>query len=151
MLIGEMRDLETISAAITIAETGHLVFATLHTNSASQSIDRMIDVFPPHQQPQVRSQLSSILMAICAQRLVPAIGGGRVVAAEILIANPAVRSVIREGKTHQLDTIIQTGADQGMQTMDRTLVKLIQSGQITYDNAREFAVDLQEFERLAKG
>ena len=151
VLIGEMRDLETISAAITIAETGHLVFATLHTNSASQSIDRMIDVFPPHQQPQVRSQLSNILMAICAQRLVPAIGGGRVVAAEIMIANPAVRSVIREGKTHQLDTIIQTGADQGMQTMDRTLVKLIQTGVITYDVAREYAVDLQEFERLARG
>ena len=151
MLIGEMRDLETISAAITIAETGHLVFATLHTNSASQSIDRMIDVFPPHQQPQIRSQLSNILMAICAQRLVTAIGGGRVVAAEIMIANPAVRSVIREGKTHQLDTIIQTGADQGMQTMDRTLVKLIQTGVITYDNAREYAVDLQEFERLARG
>ena len=151
VLVGEMRDLETISAAITIAETGHLVFATLHTNSAAQSIDRMIDVFPPHQQPQVRSQLSNILMAICCQRLVPAIGGGRVVAAEILIANPAVRSVIREGKTHQLDTIIQTGADQGMQTMDRTLVKLIQTGVITYDSAREFAVDLQEFERLARG
>ncbi len=151
VLIGEMRDLETISAAITIAETGHLVFATLHTNSASQSIDRMIDVFPPHQQPQVRSQLSNILQAICAQRLVPAIGGGRVVAAEILIANPAVRSIIREGKTHQLDTVIQTGADQGMQTMDRTLVKLIQTGVITYDVAREFAVDLQEFERLARG
>ena len=151
VLIGEMRDLETISAAITIAETGHLVFATLHTNSASQSIDRMIDVFPPHQQPQVRSQLSNILQAICAQRLVPALGGGRVVAAEILIANPAVRSVIREGKTHQLDTIIQTGADQGMQTMDRTLVKLIQTGVITYDTAKEFAVDIQEFERLARG
>ena len=151
VLIGEMRDLETISAAITIAETGHLVFATLHTNSASQSIDRMIDVFPPHQQPQVRSQLSNILQAICAQRLVPAIGGGRVVAAEILVANPAVRSVIREGKTHQLDTIIQTGADQGMQTMDRTLVKLVQTGVITHDNAREFAVDLQEFERLSRG
>ena len=151
VLIGEMRDLETISAAITIAETGHLVFATLHTNSAAQSIDRMIDVFPPHQQPQVRSQLSNILMAICAQRLVPAIGGGRVVAAEVMVANPAVRSVIREGKTHQLDTIIQTGADQGMQTMDRTLVKLIQQGVITYDNAREYAVDLQEFERLARG
>ncbi len=151
VLIGEMRDLETISAAITIAETGHLVFATLHTNSAAQSIDRMIDVFPPHQQPQVRSQLSNILMAICAQRLVPAIGGGRVVAAEIMIANPAVRSVIREGKTHQLDTIIQTGADQGMQTMDRTLVKLVQSGQVTYDTAREYAVDLQEFDRLARG
>ncbi|MDO4504744.1 MAG: type IV pilus twitching motility protein PilT [bacterium] len=151
VLIGELRDLETISAAITIAETGHLVFATLHTNSAAQSIDRMIDVFPPHQQPQVRSQLSNILMAICAQRLVPAIGGGRVVAAEVMIANPAVRSVIREGKTHQLDTIIQTGADQGMQTMDRTLVKLVQSGQVTYDTAREFAVDLQEFDRLVRG
>ncbi|MDR3297794.1 MAG: type IV pilus twitching motility protein PilT [Candidatus Nomurabacteria bacterium] len=151
VLIGEMRDLETISAAITIAETGHLVFATLHTNSAAQSIDRIIDVFPPHQQPQVRSQLANILMAICSQRLVPAIGGGRVVAAEVLIANPAVRSIIREGKTHQLDTVIQTGADQGMQTMDRTLVKLIQTGVITYDQGREYAVDMQEFERLSHG
>lgn len=151
VLIGEMRDLETISAAITIAETGHLVFATLHTNSAAQSIDRMIDVFPPHQQPQVRSQLANMLMAVCAQRLIPAIGGGRVAAAEIMVANPAVRSIIREGKTHQLDTVIQTGADQGMQTMDRTLVKLIQTGVITYDDAREYAVDLTEFERLARG
>lgn len=151
VLIGEMRDLETISAAITIAETGHLVFATLHTNSAAQSIDRMIDVFPPHQQAQIRAQLSNILMAICSQRLVPAIGGGRVVAAEILIANPAVRNIIREGKSHQLDAVIQTGADQGMQTMDRTLVNLVQSGTITYDNAREFAVDITEFERLMRG
>lgn len=151
VLIGEMRDLETISAAITIAETGHLVFATLHTNSAAQSIDRMIDVFPPHQQPQVRSQLANILQGICAQRLIPAIGGGRVVAAEVMIANPAVRNIIREGKTHQLDTVIQTSADQGMQTMDRTLVKLVQSGAITYDNAREYAVDLTEFERLMRG
>ena len=150
VLIGEMRDLETISAAITIAETGHLVFATLHTNSAAQSIDRMIDVFPPHQQPQVRSQLANILQGICAQRLIPAIGGGRVVA-EVMIANPAVRNIIREGKTHQLDTVIQTSADQGMQTMDRTLVKLVQSGVITYDNAREYAVDLTEFERLMRG
>ncbi|MCA9348273.1 type IV pilus twitching motility protein PilT, partial [Candidatus Saccharibacteria bacterium] len=102
VLLGEMRDLETIAAAITIAETGHLVFATLHTNSAAQSIDRMIDVFPPHQQPQVRAQLSNILMAICSQRLVPTIGGGRVAAAEILVATPAVRNIIREGKTHQL-------------------------------------------------
>lgn len=151
VLIGEMRDLETISAAITIAETGHLVFATLHTNSAAQSIDRMIDVFPPHQQPQIRAQLSNILMAICSQRLVPAIGGGRVVAAEVLIANPAVRNIIREGKSHQLDAVIQTGADQGMQTMDRTLANLVQSGTITYDNAREYAVDLTEFERLMRG
>ena len=151
VLIGEMRDLETISAAITIAETGHLVFATLHTNSAAQSIDRMIDVFPPHQQSQVRSQLANILQGICAQRLVPAIGGGRVVAAEVMVANPAIRNIIREGKTHQLDTVIQTGSDQGMQTMDRTLVKLVQSGVATYDDAREFAVDLVEFERLMRG
>ncbi len=151
VLIGEMRDLETISAAITIAETGHLVFATLHTNSAAQSIDRMIDVFPPHQQPQIRAQLSNILMAICSQRLVPAIGGGRVPAAEILISNPAVRNIIREGKSHQLDAVIQTGADQGMQTMDRVLVNLVQNGTITYDNAYEVAVDLVEFERLIRG
>lgn len=151
VLIGEMRDLETISAAITIAETGHLVFATLHTNSAAQSIDRMIDVFPPHQQPQIRAQLSNILMAIVSQRLVPSIGGGRVVSAEILVANSAVRNIIREGKSHQLDAVIQTGADQGMQTMDRTLAALVQAGTVTYDNAREFAVDLQEFDRLMKG
>ena len=151
VLIGEMRDLETISAAITIAETGHLVFATLHTNSAAQSIDRMVDVFPPHQQPQIRAQLSNILMAIVSQRLVPAIGGGRVVAAEVLIANSAVRNIIREGKSHQLDAVIQTGGDQGMQTMDRTLVGLVQAGTVTYDNARDYAVDLTEFERLIRG
>lgn len=151
VLIGEMRDLETIQAAITIAETGHLVFATLHTNSAAQSIDRMIDVFPAHQQPQVRTQLSNMLMAVCAQRLVPAIGGGRVVAAEIMVANSAIRSLIRDGKTHQLDTAIQTGAEQGMQTMDRTLAKLVQTGVITYDSAREFAVDIAELDRLVRG
>ncbi|MBR3056293.1 type IV pilus twitching motility protein PilT [Candidatus Saccharibacteria bacterium] len=151
VLIGEMRDLETIQAAITIAETGHLVFATLHTNSAAQSIDRMVDVFPAHQQPQVRTQLSNILMAICSQRLVPAIAGGRVVAAEIMIANSAVRALIRDGKTHQLDTAIQTGAEQGMQTMDRTLAKLVQTGIITYDSAREYAVDINELNRFVKG
>jgi twitching motility protein PilT len=151
VLIGEMRDLETISAAITIAETGHLVFATLHTNSAAQSIDRMIDVFPPHQQPQIRSQLSNILMAICSQRLVPAIGGGRVAAAEILTVTSAVRNIIREGKSHQLDAVIQTGAEHGMQSMDRTLVSLIRSGTITHDEAKTFAVDLEEFERLMRG
>lgn len=151
VLIGEMRDLETISAAITIAETGHLVFATLHTNSAAQSIDRMIDVFPPHQQPQIRAQLANILQAICSQRLVPAIGGGRVVAAEILIANPAVRNIIREGKSHQLDAVIQTGADQGMQSMDRTLANMIRSGTITYDEARNYAVDISELDRMMRG
>ena len=151
VLIGEMRDLETISAAITIAETGHLVFATLHTNSTSQSLDRMIDVFPPHQQSQIRAQLSNILMAVCSQRLIPSIGGGRIVAAEVMVTNPAVRNIIREGKSHQLDAVIQTSADQGMQTMDRTLANLVQQGLVTYDNAYEVAVDLVEFERLMKG
>lgn len=151
VLIGEMRDLETISAAITIAETGHLVFATLHTNSAAQSIDRMIDVFPPHQQPQVRAQLANILMAICSQRLIPMIGGGRTVASEVLVANPAVRNIIREGKSHQLDAVIQTGADQGMQSMDRTLANLIRNGTITYDEAKNFAVDLSELDRMMRG
>jgi twitching motility protein PilT len=150
VLIGEMRDLETIAAAITIAETGHLVFATLHTNSAAQSIDRMIDVFPPHQQPQIRSQLSNILMAICSQRLVPVIGGGRIAAAEILIGTPAVRNIIREGKTHQLDAVIQTGAEFGMQSMDKTLVNLIHAGTITYDEARNYAVDIDELDRLMR-
>ena len=151
VLIGEMRDLETIQAAITVAETGHLVFATLHTNSAAQSIDRMIDVFPAHQQPQIRTQLSNILVGICSQRLVPAINGGRMAVAEIMIANSAVRASIREGKTHQLDMTIQTGAEQGMQTMDRELARYVKSGTISYDDARQFAVDVAEFERLARG
>ena len=151
VLIGEMRDLETIASAITIAETGHLVFATLHTNSAAQSIDRMIDVFPPHQQPQIRAQLSNILMAICSQRLIPAIGGGRIAAAEILVATPAVRNIIREGKTHQLDAVIQTGAEYGMQSMDKTLVQLIHEGTISYDEAKNFAVDIEELDRLMRG
>jgi twitching motility protein PilT len=151
VLIGEMRDLETISAAITIAETGHLVFATLHTNSASQSVDRMIDVFPPHQQPQVRAQLANMLMAICSQRLIPAIGGGRIVAAEVLIATPAVRNIIREGKSHQLEAVIQTGAEYGMQSMDKTLVQLIHNGTITYEEARNYAVDLEELDRMMRG
>lgn len=151
VLIGEMRDLETISAAITIAETGHLVFATLHTNSASQSIDRMVNVFPPHQQPQIKAQLGNMLMAICSQRLIPAIGGGRLVSAEILVANPAVRNIIREGKSHQLDQVIQTSAKEGMQSMDRTLVQLVQSGQITYDEAKNYAVDLDDLNRMMRG
>ena len=151
VLIGEMRDLETIASAITIAETGHLVFATLHTNSAAQSIDRMIDVFPPHQQPQIRSQLSNILMAICSQRLVPAIGGGRIAAAEILIATPAVRNIIREGKTHQLEAVIQTGTEFGMQSMDKTLAGLVHAGTISYDDARNVAVDIDELDRLMRG
>jgi twitching motility protein PilT len=150
VLIGEMRDLETISAAITIAETGHLVFATLHTNSASQSIDRIVDVFPSHQQPQVKSQVGNILMAVCSQRLIPALAGGRVPAAEILIATPAVRNIIREGKNYQLEAVIQTGAEYGMQSMDRTLVNLIHGGVISYDEARNYAVDVEELDRLMR-
>jgi twitching motility protein PilT len=150
VLIGEMRDLETIAAAITIAETGHLVLATLHTNSASQSVDRMIDVFPPHQQPQVRSQLGNMLQAIVSQRLIPALGGGRIAAAEILAATPAVRNIIREGKSYQLEAVIQTGAEYGMQSMDRTLVNLIHTGVISYDEARNYAVDLDELDRLMR-
>jgi twitching motility protein PilT len=151
VLIGEMRDLETIAAAITIAETGHLVFATLHTNSAAQSIDRMVDVFPPHQQPQVRAQLGNMLQAICSQRLIPALAGGRIAAAEILIATPAVRNIIREGKNYQLEAVIQTGAEHGMQSMDRTLVNLVHTGVISYEEARNYAVDLEELDRLMRG
>jgi twitching motility protein PilT len=151
VLIGEMRDLETIAAAITIAETGHLVFATLHTNSASQSIDRMVDVFPPHQQPQVRAQLGNMLQAICSQRLVPALSGGRIAAAEILVATPAVRNIIREGKNYQLEAVIQTGAEHGMQSMDRTLANLVHGGAISYEEARNYAVQLEELDRLMRG
>ncbi len=150
VLLGEMRDLETIASAITIAETGHLVFATLHTNSASQSIDRMTDVFPPHQQSQIRAQLANILMAICSQRLVPMIGGGRVAAAEILVATPAVRNIIREGKSHQLEAVIQTGGEFGMQSMDHALVGLVKAGTITFDDARSVAVDVDELNRLMR-
>jgi twitching motility protein PilT len=151
VMIGEMRDLETIAAAITIAETGHLVFATLHTNSASQSVDRIVDVFPPHQQQQVRSQVGNILQAICTQRLIPALGGGRIPASEIMVATPAVRNIIREGKNYQLDAVIQTGAENGMQSMDHTLVNLVHAGKISYDEARNFAVDLEELDRLMRG
>ncbi len=148
VLIGEMRDLETIATAITVAETGHLVLATLHTNSASQSIDRIIDVFPPHQQQQIRIQLSNVLQGIVSQRLIPMVGGGRIAAAEVLVVNAAVRNIIREAKTHQIDAVIQTGAEDGMQSMDSTLVKLVHEGKISYEEAKGFAVNMEEFERL---
>lgn len=151
VLVGEMRDLETIASAITIAETGHLVLATLHTNNAAQSIDRMVDVFPPHQQQQIKVQLAGMLQGIISQRLIPSIGGGRIPAAEILVVTPAVRNIIREGKTHQLEAVIQTGAEYGMQTMDRCLAGLIKSGRITMDEAKNYAIDLHELERLVHG
>lgn len=150
ILVGEMRDLDTISTAITLAETGHLVFATLHTNSASQTVDRLVDVFPSHQQQQIRIQLAGILQGIIAQRLIPMVGGGRMAAAEILVVTPAVRNIIREGKSHQIESVIQTGAEYGMQSMDKTLVRLIHSGKITYDVATSFAVDISELDRLMR-
>lgn len=148
ILIGEMRDLETISAAITAAETGHLVFATLHTRDASQSIDRIIDVFPPHQQQQIRLQLASSLVGICSQQLIPMPGGGRTVATELLKVNPAVRNCIREGKTNQIKTVMQTGSDVGMHTMEQDLARLVLRGILTFDQASDYAYDRKDFERL---
>ncbi|MCL2085827.1 type IV pilus twitching motility protein PilT [Candidatus Saccharibacteria bacterium] len=148
ILIGEMRDLETMQAAITIAETGHLVFATLHTNSAATSVDRIIDVFPAHQQPQVRSQLAGNLQAICSQRLLPKISGGRAMAMEILVANSAMRNIVREGKTNQLDAVIQTGIDQGMISMDKSLATLVHKGQVTLEDARSIASNPLTFDQL---
>ncbi len=141
VLVGEMRDLETVEAALTIAETGHLVFTTLHTNSAAQTADRIIDIFPPHQQQQVRAQLASVLLGVVSQRLIPKIGGGRVAAVELMIANSAVRNTIREGKTHQLPNIIQTSAAEGMISLDKVLAELVSRGEITIDNALLWSVD----------
>lgn len=138
ILVGEMRDLETIATAVTAAETGHLVFSTLHTNDATQSVDRMIDVFPPHQQQQIRVQLAAVLQGILSQQLFPrADHRGRVAAIEVLLATPAVRSLIREGKTHQLPTVIQTNGKLGMQTMDKAILDLVQKGLVAYEAAQE--------------
>jgi twitching motility protein PilT len=152
ILVGEMRDLETISTALTAAETGHLVLATLHTQDAPQTVDRVIDVFPPHQQQHVRVMLSAALQGIIAQQLLPtADGSGRVAAVEILIPTPAVRNLIREGKTHQIYSAIQTGGEHGMQTMDAALTELVHAGKITRDVARRRASVPAELERLLGG
>lgn len=151
ILVGEMRDLETISTAITAAETGHLVFATLHTNSAPQSIERIIDVFPPDQQDQIRVQLSSTLQGVITQQLIPLPDGqGRVLAAEVMLVNSAVRNLIREGKTHQMPTVMQTGARWGMQTMEMALRELIRSGKITLETAQEYCNDPEDLARLIR-
>ncbi len=149
VLIGEMRDLETIQAAITTAETGHLVFATLHTNTAVQTIDRIIDVFPPHQQPQIRTELSFILEGILSQQLVPKIGGGRALAMEIMTPTSAIRNLIREGKTHQLYSQMQVGQDTtGMRTMNQSLATLAKSEICSFDEAISFCTDVDEFKGL---
>ncbi len=151
VLIGEMRDLETISAAITIAETGHLVFATLHTNNAAQTVDRIIDVFPPRQQPQIRMQLAGSLLGVISQRLLPRIGGGRILASELMVATSAVRNIIREGKTHQINNIIQISAGKGMISMDMSLANLVKKGEVTLEDARVYAIDPSNFDKLARG
>ena len=148
ILVGEMRDLETIDAALTLAETGHLVFTTLHTNSASQTADRIIDVFPPHQQQQIRMQLANVLLGVVSQRLLPRISGGRVLACEIMMANSAVRNTIREGKTHQLPNIIQTSASEGMISLDKVLAELVSKGEITIDDALAWSLDPKAFKMM---
>jgi len=149
ILVGEMRDLETISVALTAAETGHLVFATLHTQDAAQTIDRVIDVFPPAQQDQVRVQLSVALQGIVTQQLLPtADGQGRAVAAEILVPTPGIRNLIREGKTHQIPSAVQTGANHGMQTMDAALAQLVRGNKITREFAEQRSSTPEELRRL---
>jgi twitching motility protein PilT len=151
VLIGEMRDLDTIQIALTAAETGHLVFATLHTQDCPQTIDRMIDVFPPHQQAQIRVQIAATLEGVVTQQLLPKAGGqGRAAACEVLIATPAARNLIREGKTHQLYTVMQTGGKYGMQTMNSSLADLVRRGEITKDLALRRSSSPDDLERLLR-
>ncbi len=152
ILVGEMRDLETIQLAVTCAETGHLVMATLHTNSAAESVDRMIDVFPPAQQEQIRIQVSNNLLAILSQQLLPRAGQpGRIAAIEVMIANSAIRNLIREAKTHQITSMIQTAGEIGMQTMDQALRDLYKQSLITYEDAMRRAQNPIELEKLIHG
>jgi twitching motility protein PilT len=150
ILVGEMRDLETIQLAITAAETGHLVFSTLHTVDAAQTIDRIVDVFDPEQQAQVRTQLSVTLQAVISQTLIPRKGKpGRVAAFEVMLATPAIRNLIRDGKTHQIPTDIQTGQQFGMQSLDGHLLKLVEQGEIEYEDALAKSSNVNEFQHRA--
>jgi twitching motility protein PilT len=142
ILVGELRDLETISLALTAAETGHLVFATVHTSSAAKTVDRLVDVFPPAQQNQIRMMVSESLLGVCTQMLLTKVGGGRAAALEILIGTPAVRNLIREGKTHQIPSAMQVGGKVGMQTMEAAVMDLISRGVVTMDEARKRMPDL---------
>ena len=148
ILVGEMRDLETIGLAISAAETGHLVFGTLHTNSASATVDRMLDVFPPIQQPQIRAQMSGSLVGVCSQNLLRKIGGGRCAAQEIMVNTPAMANLIREGKTSQIYSQIQMGAKLGMQTMEMCLARLVNEGKVTYEEAVSKTSKVDELNRL---
>lgn len=148
ILIGEMRNTETIATAVTAAETGHLVLSTLHTNTASQTIDRIIDSFPPGQQDQIRIQLASSLIGVFSQRLVPRISGGRIPAYELMINNNAISNLIRERRTHEIDTVIETGFEQGMIDMNRSLIELVRRGEITVENAFAYSTNPKNLERL---
>lgn len=148
VLVGEMRDYETISSALTVAETGHLVFATLHTASAAQTIDRIIDVFPATQQNQVRQQLASSLQAVVSQRLVPLTNGGRMAAVEVMLALPSVKNLIREEKVFQIDNIIQTSAEEGMMLMETSLANMVQSGAISKETAISYSFRPAEMKRV---
>lgn len=148
IMIGEMRDVVSISTAMTAAETGHLVFATLHTNSASQTIDRIIDSFPAEQQGQISSQLAATLVAIVSQRLLPRISGGRVPALEIMIVNPAIRNLIRERKVYQIDLVIETSLQEGMVTLNRSLANLVKNKEVAFDNASLYSLNPAELQIL---
>jgi twitching motility protein PilT len=148
ILVGEMRDHETMAAAVTAAETGHLVFSTLHTNNAAQTIDRIIDSFPSSQQDQIRMQLASSLSGILSQRLVPRVSGGQLPAFELLIANNAVANLIREKRTHELNTVIETGSDQGMVDMNRCLIELVRKGEISVETAYQHSLNPKVLERM---
>ena len=148
IMVGEMRDPETIATAMTAAETGHLVFSTLHTNSASQTIDRIIDSFPPNQQVQVISQLASTLVATVSQRLIPRVGGGRVPAMEIMLVNPAIRNLIRERKIYQVDLVIETSAQEGMLSLNRSLASLVKRKEISMEQAEAYSLNPSELRML---
>lgn len=145
VLVGEMRDLESMAAALTVAETGHLVFATLHTNDAAQSIDRIVDVFPSFQQPQIRSQLASVLVGAVSLRLLPKIGGGRLPAYEIMVTNHAIRNVIRDNKIYEIPNIIHTTLEEGMVPLDKTLALLVKQGQVEFEVAQNYVLDNEYF------
>jgi twitching motility protein PilT len=148
LLIGEMRDSATIAAAVTAAETGHLVLSTLHTNNASQTIDRIIDSFAPEQQGQIRLQLASSLLGIFSQRLIPRIAGGRIPAYELLINNKAIANLIREKRTHEIDTVLETSSHEGMMDMNRCLIDLVQKGEISLESAYEYAINPKALEQM---
>ncbi len=150
VLVGEMRDYETIAAALTVAETGHLVFATLHTNSAAQTIDRIVDVFPDEQQSQVRLQLSNVIEAVFSQRLIPAIPKGRAVAYEVMLGSTAIKTAIREGKTHQIESVLETSQEIGMSTLDRSLADLVKRGIVTLEVAQSWSLRPEELTRLVR-